>query len=93
VRHAPASQVDDLGAWLTTVVARICLNVLRSRAARREEPIEPHMPDPIVSAVDAVDPEHEALIEDSVTGGKVVEMNILADPARLQRLDLTVLAA
>ncbi len=53
---ADASGVDDLGAWLTTVVARICLNILRSRAARREEPIGPHLPDPIVSAVDAVDP-------------------------------------
>jgi len=60
--RADTSQVDDLGAWLTTVVARVCLNVLRSRAARREEPIGAQMPDPIVSAVDTVDPEDEALI-------------------------------
>ena len=63
---ADTSRVEDLGAWLTTVVARICLNALRSRAARREEPISSHLLDPIVSAVDAIDPEDEALIADSV---------------------------
>ena len=63
---ADTSEVEDLGAWLTTVVARICLNALRSRKTRREEPIGPHMPDPIVSAVDAIGPEDEALIADSV---------------------------
>src|SRR5262245_37907916 len=57
---AETGGIDNLGAWLTTVVARICLNSLRSRAARREQPIESHLPDPIVSAVDAVTPEDEA---------------------------------
>src|SRR5947209_2430745 len=63
---ADTSAVEDLGAWLTTVVARICLNALRSRKARPEEPIDPHLPDPIVSAVGAVNPEYEALVADSV---------------------------
>jgi RNA polymerase sigma-70 factor (ECF subfamily) len=63
---AEASRVNDLGAWLTTVVARICLNTLRSRATRREEPVGPHLPDPIVSAPGGVDPESETLIADSV---------------------------
>ena len=62
--RADTDQVADLGAWLTTVVARICLNALRSRASRPEELIDPHLPDPVVSAVDAVDPEAEALIAD-----------------------------
>ena len=81
--RADSSQVDDLGAWLTTVVARICLNVLRSRAARREEPIGPHMPDPIVSAVDAVDPEDEALIADSVGLALLIVLDALAPTERL----------
>jgi RNA polymerase sigma factor (sigma-70 family) len=49
VSRADTSQVDDLGAWLTTVVARICLNALRSRAARHEELTDTHVPDPIIS--------------------------------------------
>ena len=81
--RADTSQVDDLGAWLTTVVARVCLNVLRSRAARREEPIGPHMPDPIVSAVDAVDPEDEALIADSVGLALLIVLDTLAPAERL----------
>ena len=81
--RADTSHVDDLGAWLTTVVARICLNVLRSRAARREEPIGPHMPDPIVSAVDAVDPEDEALIADSVGLALLIVLDTLAPAERL----------
>src|SRR5919197_1122276 len=53
-------QVDNLGGWLTTVVGRVCLDMLRSRKSRREDPLETHMPDPVVSAGDEVDPEHEA---------------------------------
>jgi RNA polymerase sigma factor (sigma-70 family) len=81
--RADTSQVDDLGAWLTTVVARICLNVLRSRAARPEEPIGPHMPDPIVSAVDGVDPEQETLIADSVGLALLIVLDTLAPAERL----------
>ena len=81
--RADTSQVDDLGAWLTTVVARICLNALRSRAARREELIDPHVPDPIVSAVDAVDPGDEALIADSVGLALLIVLDTLAPAERL----------
>src|SRR5215469_10511218 len=61
-----ASGVDNLGAWLTTVVARVCLNVLRSRNARREDLIGVHVPDPVVSRVDGTNPEDEVLLADSV---------------------------
>src|SRR5215468_10819412 len=56
--------VENLGGWLTTVVARISLNMLRSRKARREEPLGVHMPDPIVDRADGINPEHEALLAD-----------------------------
>src|SRR5205809_4056578 len=59
------SDVENLGGWLTTVVARVCLNMLRSRRSRREEPLGVHMPEPIVSRADGIDPEHEALLSDS----------------------------
>jgi RNA polymerase sigma-70 factor (ECF subfamily) len=80
---ADSGLVDDLGAWLTTVVARICLNALRSRAARREDPIDPHLPDPIVSAVGAVDPEDEALMADSVGLALLIVLDTLAPAQRL----------
>ncbi len=80
---ADTSDVNDLGAWLTTVVARICLNALRSRAARREEPIGAHVPDPVVTAVDAANPEDEALIADSVGLALLVVLDTLAPAERL----------
>ena len=80
---ADTSGVHDLGAWLTTVVARICLNALRSRTTRREEPIGPHMPDPIVSAVGAIGPEDEALIADSVGLALLIVLEALAPAERL----------
>src|SRR6187397_3099065 len=60
--RSDASAVQNLEGWLTTVVARVCLDVLRSRRARREEPLGPHVPEPIVSREDGADPEHEALL-------------------------------
>jgi RNA polymerase sigma-70 factor, ECF subfamily len=80
---ADTEAVEDLGAWLTTVVARICLNALRSRATRREELVGSHMPDPIVSAVDAVGPEEEALIADSVGLALLIVLDTLAPAERL----------
>jgi len=59
-------EIDNLGGWLTTVVARVCLNMLRSRQSRREEPQGPRVPDPIVDPVAGTSPEHEALLADSV---------------------------
>jgi RNA polymerase sigma-70 factor (ECF subfamily) len=81
--RSDTGKIDDLGAWLTTVVARICLNTLRSRAARREEPIGPYVPDPIVSAVDAVDPEDEALIADSIGLALLIVLDTLAPAERV----------
>ena len=60
------SDVDNLSGWLTTVVGRVCLNMLRSRRTRREAPLDTHVPDPIVSPEDGMDPEHEALLGDSL---------------------------
>src|SRR5688500_19370741 len=64
--RADTSEVENLRAWLTTVVARVSLSMLRSRKLRREEPLGVHLPDPIVDRADGTDPEHEALLADSV---------------------------
>ena len=78
-----ASEVENLGGWLTTVVARISLNTLRSRRTRREEPLEVHMPDPIVDRADGTDPEHEALLADSVGLALLVVLETLNPSERL----------
>src|SRR5919108_104700 len=77
------SDVDNLRAWLTTVVARICLNMLRSRKTRREAPLETHLPDPIVSPQDGLDPEQEALLGDSVGLALQVVLDSLAPAERV----------
>jgi len=76
-------EIENLSGWLTTVVARVSLNMLRSRAARREEPLSPHVPDPIVDRADGVDPEHEALLADSVGLALLVVLETLTPPERL----------
>ena len=78
-----AAEVENLRAWLTTVVARVCLDMLRSRNVRREEPFGPHIPEPIVSAADGVDPEHEALLADSVGLALLVVLETLSPGERL----------
>jgi RNA polymerase sigma factor (sigma-70 family) len=78
--RSDADAIENLGGWLTTVVARVCLNVLRARAARREEPLGVHVPEPIVSRADGLDPEHEALLADSVGLALLVVLEML-DPA------------
>jgi RNA polymerase sigma factor (sigma-70 family) len=83
VSRADTSSVENLGGWLTTVVARVCLNVLRSRASRREEPLDVHVPDPIVSPATGADPEHEALLADSVGLALLVVLDLLAPAERL----------
>jgi RNA polymerase sigma-70 factor (ECF subfamily) len=80
---AEASGIENLGGWLTTVVARVCLNMLRSRNFRGEEPLAVHVPDPVVSRVDGVDPEHEALLADSVGLALLVVLDTLAPAERL----------
>jgi RNA polymerase sigma factor (sigma-70 family) len=76
-------KVENLGGWLTTVVARVSLNMLRSRNVRREEPLGVHMPDPIVDRADGTDPEHEALLADSVGLALLVVLETLSPAERL----------
>jgi RNA polymerase sigma factor (sigma-70 family) len=78
-----ASQVENLGGWLTTVVARVSLNVLRSRKVRGEEPLGVHLPEPIVDRADGTDPEHEALLADSVGLALLVVLETLSPAERL----------
>jgi RNA polymerase sigma factor (sigma-70 family) len=77
------SGVENLGGWLTTVVARVCLDMLRSRNSRREEPLGVHVPDPIVSREDGIDPEQEALLADSVGLALLVVLDTLSPAERL----------
>jgi RNA polymerase sigma factor (sigma-70 family) len=76
-------EVENLGGWLTTVVARVSLNMLRSRRSRREEPLEVHVPDPIIDPADGTDPEHAALLADSVGLALLVVLESLTAPERL----------
>src|SRR5215204_5608523 len=79
-----ASEIDNLEAWLVTVVGRVALNMLRSRKSRREEPLDAHLPDPIVDrAEDSIDPEHEALLADSVGLALLVVLERLTPAERL----------
>jgi RNA polymerase sigma factor (sigma-70 family) len=78
-----ADEIDNLGAWLTTVVARVSLNLLRSRRTRREEPFGAHIPEPVVDPADGVDPEHEALLADAVGLALLVVLDELSPPERL----------
>src|SRR6188472_4535651 len=78
-----ADEIENLGGWLTTVVSRVSLNMLRSRKARREELRDPHLPDPIVDRADGIGPEHEALLADSVGLALLVVLETLSPPERL----------
>src|SRR5438067_5770837 len=80
--RADTSDVKNLGGWLTTVVVRVCLNMLRSRSARREASLEPHVPDPVVSP-DDVGPEREAVLADSVGLALLVVLDTLPPAERL----------
>ena len=77
--RADTDEVENLDAWLTTVVARVSLNMLRSRNTRREV----HVPDPVVDRADGPDPEHEALLADSVGLALLVVLERLAPAERL----------
>jgi RNA polymerase sigma-70 factor (ECF subfamily) len=78
-----SSQVENLGGWLTTVVARVSLNMLRSRSVRREEAMGVRVPEPILDRADAMDPEHEAVLADSVGLALLVVLENLSPPERL----------
>jgi RNA polymerase sigma factor (sigma-70 family) len=77
------SEIDDFGAWLTTVVARVCLNMLRARKARHEEFPPGRVPDPIVDRPDGMDPEHEALLGDALGLALLVLLETLAPAERV----------
>ena len=81
--RSDADALENLGGWLTTVVARVSLNMLRSRRSRREEPLDVRMPEPIVDRADGTDPEHEALLADSVGLALLVVLETLTPAERL----------
>jgi len=80
---ADASSVDNISAWLTTIVARVCLNMLRSRRARHEEPMGVHVPDPVISSADGTSPEDEVLLADAVGIALQVVLDTLTPAERL----------
>jgi RNA polymerase sigma factor (sigma-70 family) len=81
--RADTSGVENLGGWLTTVVARVCLDMLRVRSSRREQPLGVHLPDPILSRVDGLDPEQQALLAEGVGLALLVVLDTLAPAERL----------
>jgi RNA polymerase sigma-70 factor (ECF subfamily) len=81
--RADTGDVENLGGWLTTVVARVSLNMLRSRSSRREESLDAHVPDPIVSSAEGTDPEHQALLADSIGLALLVVLETLPPAERL----------
>jgi RNA polymerase sigma factor (sigma-70 family) len=78
-----SDEIENMGGWLTTVVARVSLNVLRSREARREESLAGRLPDPLVDRTDGISPEHEALLAESVGLALLVVLETLSPPERL----------
>jgi RNA polymerase sigma factor (sigma-70 family) len=81
--QSDASAIENMDGWLTTVVARICLDVLKTRRSRLEEPLDVRVPDPIVSAIGPYDPEQEALLADSVGLALLVVLERLSPAERL----------
>jgi RNA polymerase sigma-70 factor, ECF subfamily len=81
--RADADAVDNLDGWLTTIVARVALNVLRARNTRREQPLDVHLPEPIIDPTDGSSPEHEALLADSVGLALLVVLETLSPGERL----------
>src|SRR5262245_28538253 len=76
------SNVENLRAWLTTVVARVCLDMLRTRTSRREDPLDSHVPDPVITRADG-DPESDAMLADSVGLALLVVLETLDPTERL----------
>jgi RNA polymerase sigma-70 factor (ECF subfamily) len=81
--RSDSGEIDNLDGWLTTVVARVSLNMLQSRKARREELVGTHVPDPIVTLIDQVNPEQEAILADSVGLALLVVLETLTPAERL----------
>ncbi|MFG2400411.1 RNA polymerase sigma factor SigJ [Streptomyces lydicus] len=83
LNRSGADEVENLGGWLTTVVGRVCLDQLRMRKARREDPLEVRVPEPVVLRADPADPEHQALLADSVGLALLVVLETLSPAERL----------
>jgi len=83
LNRSDADVIENLGGWLTTVVARVSLNMLRTRRTHREEPLDVRLPEPIIDRADGVDPEHEALLADSVGLAMLVVLETLSPPERV----------
>jgi RNA polymerase sigma factor (sigma-70 family) len=81
--RADASGVENLGGWLTTLVARECLDLLRARTSRREQPLGVHLPDPVARRADGPDPEQEALLAEGVGLALLVVLDTLTPSERL----------
>jgi RNA polymerase sigma-70 factor (ECF subfamily) len=81
--RSDAGAIENLSGWLTTVVGRVCLDMLRSRRTRREDPLEVHVPDPIVEPISASDPEQEAVLADSVGIALLLVLDTLSPAERL----------
>ena len=78
-----AGAIENLSGWLTTVVGRVSLDMLRARASHREETLGPHVPEPVIAPERGEDPEHEALLADSVGLALLVVLDTLTPPERL----------
>lgn len=83
VSRAGAGGVDNIDGWLTTVVARVCLNLLRSRHTHREGSLEMHLPDPIVTAENGPEPDEEVVLADSVGLALQIVLGTLSPAERL----------
>ena len=83
LNRTDVSEVENLRGWLTTVTARVCLNILRSRRVRGEQPLDVHVPEPIVSRENGIDAEHEALVADSVGLALLIVLETLMPAERL----------
>jgi RNA polymerase sigma-70 factor (ECF subfamily) len=81
--RSDADAIDNLEAWLVTVVGRVALNMLRTRKRQREDPLDDHLPDPIIDRADGIAPEHEALLADSVGLALLVVLETLTPAERL----------
>src|SRR5262245_28518469 len=81
--QAGAEDVANVGGWLTTIVARVCLNILRARNVRREEALDAHVPDPVVTAEPALPPDEAAVLADSVGLALLVVLDTLSPAERI----------
>jgi RNA polymerase sigma factor (sigma-70 family) len=81
--RAGASEVENLGGWLTTILARVCLNMLRARKTRREQAFGVHIPDPVISSIGALQPDEQAVLADSVGLALLVVLDTLSPAERL----------